>query len=753
MFGKLLNYTVLGSKIIVEFENKKGIVTLISEEIINLKEENTAKFSIDLDSFYEFDFFDTEFKDGMLNITSGLYRYVIKDNFMMDVYKNGVLISSEDYVAPVVKQDNVNLELMALEGHRVDRGGNATHIVINKKINKDDYLYGLGEKTGFLNKRNYEYEMYNSDIPDPHVDSFKALYKSIPFYITFNPKYCYGFFFDNTYRQFFDMGKNDPEHVKISAHKGCFNYYFIGGDSLKDVVSNYSLVSGKMPLPQRFTLGHQQCRWSYMNKEELLFVANKYRELGIPCDVLFLDIDYMERYKVFTYSEERFADLPQVIDDLAKDGFKVVTIIDPGVKLEEGYFMYDEAIKNGYVATLNGQTYVNAVWPGDSVFPSFVDTKTREWWASHVKDLVDFGVRGIWNDMNEPASFKGPLPDNVEFNSDGETHYHDEVHNVYGHYMAEATYNGLVEHDKRRPYIITRAAYAGTQKYSTVWTGDNHSIWAHLQMGIPMLLNLGMSGFAFCGTDVGGFGSDCTPELLARWSQFGAFTPLFRNHSACGTRRQEPWTFNEETTNAYRNSVLFRYQLIPYLYDLFYESSETGLPVLRPLVMEFEHDQNTYEINDEVMLGSSILGAFVTEQGQTKKMIYLPGSYEWYDYHSKKVYQPGYHIVDAPLDKVLAFVKKGSIIPQSPVRQYIEEDDTLILDVYPGVGSYVHYQDNGEDFKNQDGEYNLYHIYHEDNLVRISLLYEGYKTYKKVILKYLGTEIEVEDYEQEIVIE
>jgi alpha-glucosidase len=272
-------------------------------------------------------------------------------------------------------------------------------------------------------------------------------------------------------------------------------------------------------------------------------------------------------------------------------------------------------------------------------------------------------------------------------------------------------------------------------------------------MGIPMLLNLGMSGFAFCGTDVGGFGSDCTPELLARWSQFGAFTPLFRNHSASGTRRQEPWTFDETTLDAYRNSVLFRYQLIPYLYDLFYEASETGLPVLRPLVMEHENDVNTYEINDEVMLGSSILGAFVTEQGQRKKMVYLPGADEWYDYHTKKAYQPGYHIVDAPLNKVIAFVKKGSIIPQSPVRQYIEEEDTLILDIYPGVGSYVHYQDNGEDFKNQDGEYNLYHIYHEDNLVRISLLYEGYKTYKKVILKYLDTEIEVEDYQKEIVIE
>lgn len=751
MFGKILDYQVNENIIKIDFEKQTGYVKVISSQIIQLYEEKMSSFKVEI-SQKAFSNFETWFDGKFLDIKTEDYLFKITDNFRLIVVQNDFVISDEIDVDYVEEEQNVDYELLALEGHTVNLTSKSHQFSLHKTCQKDDYFYGLGEKTGFLNKRGYEYEMWNSDNPDPHVDSFKALYKSIPYYITFNADYCYGFFFDNTYKQFYDMAKTHDNCVSISFDKGYFNYYFIGGKSLKQVVSNYALITGKTPLPQRWTIGHQQCRWSYFSKEELMLVAEKYRELNIPCDILFLDIDYMDHYKVFTYNDETFNDFEGMVEKLNAMGYKLVTIIDPGVKVEEGYNIYEEAIKNGYVATMNNETYINAVWPGDSVYPSFISSKVRAWWQENIKFLTDLGVSGIWNDMNEPASFKGPLPDNVEFIGDDGIHYHDEVHNVYGHYMSEATYNGLVKNTGKRPYVITRACYAGTQKYSTIWTGDNHSIWSHLEMAVPMLLNLGLSGFSFAGTDVGGFGSDCTKELLCRWSQLGAFTPLFRNHSAAGTRRQEPWTFDQETVDIYRKSVELRYELVPYFYDLYYEGSKTGLPLLRPLVMNYDNDSNTYELNDEFMLGDQMIIAPVLKQGVTKRMVYLPEG-KWYDYQSKKEFTKGYHIVDAPLDTIPVFVKSGSIIPKSKVNQYIKEEREIILELYPKEGSYLHYQDNGLDFNYQNGEYNLYEIKHIDNKVSIKVLHQGYTLYQKIILRYLDKEIEITDFNQEYLID
>lgn len=732
MFGKILDYKINKNKIYINFLKKTGIVEVISSDVIRLYEENESVFKVD-----NYLVKDTKFEVSLsenLSIITENYHFVIEDNFKLKVIKNDKVISYEKEICSLVKDESLN-ELLALEGHKIAVNNNSK-FSINKVCNKDDYLYGLGEKTGYFNKKGYDYEMWNSDIPDPHCECMKALYKSIPFYITFNPLYCYGFFFDNTYKQTYDMAKSYNDIVSISFKNGYFNYYFIGGNSIKEVVSNYTHITGKTPLPQRFTLGHQQCRWSYMNEDEVLFVANKYRELNIPCDTIFLDIDYMERYKVFTYNRNTFANFKDMIKKLKEIGFKIVTIIDPGVKVEDGYNIYEEAIKNNYAATLNNETYVNAVWPGDSIFPAFTDKEVRSWWGNNIKFLVDCGVDGVWNDMNEPASFKGPLPDNVEFKVGNEIHYHDEVHNVYGHYMAVATYDGLIKHTNKRPYIITRACYAGTQKYSTIWTGDNQSIWPHLEMAIPMLLNIGLSGFSFVGTDVGGFGYDCTKELLCRWSQLGAFTPLFRNHSAAGTRRQEPWTFDDETIEIYRKSVEIRYELIPYFYDLFYESSKTGLPLWRPLVMNYPNDKNTYEINDEFLLGDNMLVAPIVKQGAKHRVVYLPEGV-WYNYFTNEKYNSGYHLIKADLNEIPVYVKEGAIIPTQKVAQYIDELDEIIFKVYPGNSKYIHYQDNGIDFKYQDGQYNLYEISHNDDNVKIDILHKGYKEYKNIKFKFI----------------
>lgn len=749
MFGKLIDYKILNSHSIqIHFENKDGIINIIDDCIVQFKEISTSAFAIKNDNLYSNVHFDISKENNLIKIIIKNYTYIIKDDFLIDIYKDNILISSQ-CKKELKKKELINKELVSQEGHNVDEEDEYS-FNIQKLINKDDYIYGLGEKTGFLSKRGYEYEMYNTDNPAPQVDCFKALYKSIPFMIIFNPKYTYGFFFDNTYKQHYDLCKSEDNLIQISFLKGYYNYYFIGGNTLKDVVENYTLITGRMDLPQRWTLGYQQCRWSYMNKDELMFVARKFREEHIPCDTLFLDIDYMDHYKVFTTSNDRFPNFKEMVDELTKMNYKLVTIIDPGVKKEEGYLIYDQLIKNHMVATLNNEIYYNEVWPGISVYPSFIDEKVQKFWGEQINFLLSLGVRGIWNDMNEPASFKGPLPDNVEFKSNDTIHYHDEVHNVYAHYMAKATYEGLKKYDKRRPYIITRAAYSGTQKYSTIWTGDNHSIYAHLQMMIPMLLNLGLSGFSFAGSDIGGFSSDCTKELMIRWVEAGTFVPLFRNHSAMNTARQEPWAFDEETISIYRKFVSLRYKYIPYLYDLFFEAANTGIPVLRPLVMEFSQDKDTYEINDQYMVGSSLLVSPIVEQGKRKKLVYLPEG-NWYEESTNKEYHHGYHIIDAPLDTLPLFVKEGSIIPSYLPHEYINDDEeVLILNIYPGSGNYVHYQDNGSDYKYEDGEYNMYEIVHMDNQIRINLAYSNYKPYKKIILRYLNKELEIYNYDNQV---
>jgi alpha-glucosidase len=370
---------------------------------------------------------------------------------------------------------------------------------------------------------------------------------------------------------------------------------------MAQVVNNYTLLTGKTNLPQLWTLGNQQSRWSYASEDEVRLIVENFKKYRIPLDVIHLDIDYMDNYKIFTTSKTNFPHFQDLIIKLKEQGIKVVTILDPGVKVEAGYEIFEEGTKNNYFATYQDKVYVNRVWPGDAVYPSFLSSKVQNWWKEKVKFLIDFGVRGIWDDMNEPASFDGPLPDDVIFDSENKKYLHKEVHNVYGHLMAKATYEGLKNYDKRRPYVITRACYSGTQKYSTVWTGDNHSIWAHLQMAIPQLCNLGLSGVPFSGTDIGGFSSDTTKELLLRWLEASLFAPLFRNHSASGTRRQEPWTFDEETINIYRKTVETRYEFISYIYDLFYEHQKNGAPIIRPLVYHYSDDIMTHNLNDEYL--------------------------------------------------------------------------------------------------------------------------------------------------------
>lgn len=653
----------------------------------------------------------------------------VKDNEKLDIYYKGKLVLSDYETARKKSEKNPyeDLAIAELEGHTVGKDEEKTDAVtIIKKLGKDDAIYGLGDKPGCLNKRGYSYVNWNTDDPAPHVDSFKSLYKSIPFFIVLGDEYCYGIFADNTYKTTFDFGYENTDYYFVEHEKGELDYYFMPGNDMAEVVGLYTSLTGTTPLYQRWIYGSHQSRWGYYTQDEVLDIADKFRELDIPCDVIHMDIDYMNGYRVFTFDDKKFPDVKGLSEKLADRGVKLISIIDPGVKKDEDYFMYKEGMEmDAFAHDTDGSVYENAVWPGTSVFPDFTKQSVRSWWGDKTKILLEHGISGIWNDMNEPASFNGPLPDDVQF----EYGAHEKVHNIYGHFMAKATYDGLAKNDGgKRPFVLTRAAYAGSQKYCGGWTGDNHSIWAHIALSLEQVCNLSVSGLAMCGSDIGGFGSDTTPELLVRFYEAAVFVPFFRNHSAMGTRRQEPWQFDETTIDAVRKTVKLRYRFIPYIYDLAHECEKTGAPIVRPLVYEYPVDKHVRNISDEYMLGSFVLVAPVIAPGKEAREVYLPDG-DWYDYYTGEKYSGGrYILADAPLDKVPVFIKAGAIIPvaDGEIRstEDITEDKISIL-TYPGKGSFVHYQDDNETFAYRNGAYNAVEYTLDGDKLEKKVLHKG----------------------------
>ena len=721
-YGKLLDFQVNGNDIVINYEHNKVFVSIIRSTIINFfvplfRKERNSKAVENFETTHR-KFEIKAIENGLEIITEKLVVKIF-DYFKTDIYDKTGNLLCQDYrgeKAPFERRFS-DYDLLAAEGHKTNANSDEKIYVV-KKLEEDTYFYGLGERSGHLNKKGYHYVNWNTDNPAPHGETFDRLYKSIPFLIGIKKNISFGIFFDNHFETTFDMGRDNKDYYYFSAADGNLDYYFIYGPSVKEVVENYTKLTGTTPLPQLWTLGFQQCRWSYGSEARVMEIANSFRKREIPCDTIYLDIDYMDGYRVFTWNKEKFKNPHAMIEKLKSMGFKIVTIIDPGVKVDKGYKIYDEGLENDYFAKDNqGIVYRNEVWPGDSVYPDFLNSKTRSWWAKNQKIMTDYGVSGIWNDMNEPASFNGPLPDDVMFDNDGIPVMHKEAHNIYAHFMAKATYEGLKKETGKRPFIVTRAAYAGTQKYSTVWTGDNQSTWEHLRMSIPMLMNLGLSGIGFCGTDVGGFGHDCTSELLIRWVQMGTFTPLFRNHSAMGTRDQEPWAFDEKTEEINRQYIKLRYKLLPYIYDMMWQCNKTGAPLIRPLLFNYQADAETYELNYEFLCGDNILVAPVVEQGAKVRTLYLPKGDSWVDYWTGEIHEGGQYIIkNVPLDICPIYIKGGSVLPTYEVQNYVGEKEItkLTLQVYltdeNTSSTYNHYVDDGESFKYMVGEYSNYKI-------------------------------------------
>jgi alpha-glucosidase len=603
-----------------------------------------------------------------------------------------------------------------------------------RQLQRGEMFFGCGEKTGQFNHRGRAFGFWNTDNPR-HTYLDGELYVSIPFLISTRPGAHYGIFWDNTHRSFFNLGRvPEEDHYFLESDAGEIDYYFLAGDSVREVVRAYSALTGRMGLPPRWALGFHQSRWSYTSASELLELARNFRRRKIPCDVLYCDIDYMDGFRVWTWNPKTFPKPRELIKELRKMGFKLVTIIDPGVKNDDDYIVCrDGKARDVFVKNPDGTLFTGTVWPGECVFPDFTSPRVRRWWAQWHAGFVGLGVAGFWNDMNEPAVWNypgGTMPPEVLHEYDGQWVTHRRAHNVYGFCMARACHEALrALRPNDRPFVITRSAWAGIQRYSMLWTGDNHSTWEQLELSIRQCLNLSLSGVPFCGADVGGFSWDCTGELLARWTQAGAFFPFFRNHTATGTRRQEPWTFGPEVEEICRRYIRLRYQLLPYLYNLFYEAAQDGTPIMRPLFWEFPHDPHAYAVDDQFLLGPAILVAPVVKPAATRRAVYLPAGSDWYEYWSKQRHRGGEYVtVEAPLERLPLFVRAGAIVPMTePVEHTGQKTDEILLGVYPGPGATGYlYEDDGESLEHERGAYSLTRFFWSDGRLKIEKEKTGY---------------------------
>jgi len=582
-----------------------------------------------------------------------------------------------------------------------------------KSMPAGEHYFGLGDKAGVLDHRNQAYTQWNTDWGgfDRGTD---PLYKTIPFFIGMSGPSAYGLFLDNTYWSSFDFGKEKRDAISFGAEGGELDYYFFYGPDPKAVLGEYTQLTGRTPLPPLFMLGYQQSRWCYFPETRVREIAREFRSRKIPADAIWLDIDYQKEHTVFTVDRDHYPHFEGMIQDLAKDGFKTILITDLHIKKQTGYKPYDEGMaKDEFVKNPDGSVFVGPVWPGDSVFPDFTREETRKWWGTLFADFVHMGVRGFWNDMNEPSVFNAEktMPLNtVHRVEDSRQHRladHREIHNVFGMENVRATHDGLLALSPDvRPVVMTRAGYAGTQRYAATWTGDNTPTWSQLSVSVSMLLSLGVSGYPLAGDDIGGFGGSPTPELLTRWIELGMFNTIARSHSSLDTSNHEPWADGPEQEAIRRRYIENRYRLLPYIYTSMEETSRTGLPLMRPMFLEFPSETELTANDQEFMFGHDLLVAPQLSETLDPLEVKLPAG-DWYDYWTgQRVTAKSPLALHPKLAELPVYVRAGAIIPQQAVVQHVEEipQGPLELKVYPGSdcrGSV--YADDGNSFAYQRG--------------------------------------------------
>jgi alpha-glucosidase len=707
--NKIISYTQEGDSIFFNTSNNVILkLTVLRDSMLRFRFTTKGYFSNDFS--YAIDKSHTHGYN-FLEVTESLDYYQIKTSkILCRIQKADLRSSIFDLYENIILEDELGFHWEEC----YEYGGN---IVKMSKSSKDgESFYGLGDKATQLNLKGKRLENFATDQYAFHKDQ-EPLYKVVPFYIGLHNKHAYGIFFDNTFRTNFDFCQERRNVASFWAEGGEMNYYFIYGPQMEDVVTTYTDLTGKPELPPLWALGYHQCKWSYFPESNVKEITAKFRELQIPCDAIYLDIDYMEGFRCFTWNKEYFPDPKRMVTELAEDGFKTIVIIDPGIKIDKEYSVYKEALEKDYFCKRADGPYMKGkVWPGECNFPDYTNPEVREWWAGLFKELIsDIGVKGVWNDMNEPAVMEVPnktFPMDVRHNYDGNPCSHRKAHNIYGTQMARATYEGVKRFAyPKRPFIITRSAYSGAQRYTSSWTGDNVATWEHLWIANVQVQRMSISGMGFTGSDIGGFAEQPSGELYARWIQLGVFHPFCRTHSSGDHGNQEPWAFDEEVINITRKFVNMRYQLLPYLYTMFWQYIEEGIPMLKPLVYYDQEDAQTHYRNDEFIFGNQILVCPILEPNAVGRRMYVPRG-EWYNYWTNNLISGGKEIwIDTKYDEIPVFVKAGAIIPKYPVQQYVGEldFDELTLDLYykEGKEKSVVYEDAQDGYDYKKGRYSF----------------------------------------------
>ena len=588
-----------------------------------------------------------------------------------------------------------------------------------------DVIYGLGEANRGINKRGYIYTSNCADDPN-HTEEKVSLYGAHNF-IIISGKQHIGMFFDYPSKITFDVGYTRQDTLKVSCERADLYVYVITGESAYDVTKQFRKLIGSSYIPPKFAFGFGQSRWGYKNAEDIDKVVAGYRDNQIPIDMVYMDIDYMERFKDFTINEERFPNFPEYVKKMKAQNIHLIPIIDAGVKIEDGYDIYEEGVEKGYFCKReDGSDFIAAVWPGWTHFPDFLNAEAREWFGSKYARLIDLGIDGFWNDMNEPAIFYSKegiealhqaikayangeeqqdgtddilnqanaipvkvksamerLQNNPEdykrfyHKVNGKMVRHDLVHNLYGYNMTRAAGEAFEKMSPdKRILMFSRASYIGMHRYGGIWTGDNQSWWSHILLNLKMMPSLNMCGFLYTGADLGGFGSHATRELVLRWLALGVFTPLMRNHAALGTREQECYQF--EHIEDFRHVIGVRYRLIPYLYSEFMKAATQDDMYFKPLGFVYPNDRRAVETEDQLMLGNEVMIAPVYTQNATGRFVYLPEEMKFVKFLPdgsvyEEIMPAGNHYIDVALNEVPMFIKKDKCIPVVDVAQSVEE--------------------------------------------------------------------------------
>jgi alpha-glucosidase len=693
--GSITDAQIANQKVVIKTTNANAEITVYTPSVIRVRIDNKP--------------FKPDFSYAVVGEVLPVKTYITQSDNEIDIIT--------DSLKAVVQKKPFSVAFYTTDGKLInedERGLTTTwveqSVTTYKKMQDDEHFIGLGEKTGNLDRKGNGYTNWNSDVYGYTVNQ-DPLYSTIPFYIGIHHNLNYGIFLDNTYQTDFNFGASNNRFSSFGARGGEMNYYFIYHKRLADIITSYTWLTGRIPMPPLWALGYQQNRYSYYPETEVMRIANTLREKHIPADGITLDIHYMDRYQLFTWNKSRFPDPVQMNADLNKLGFKTTVIVDPGIKMEKGAKAYEDGLSEDiYIKYPDGQAYTGQVWPGWCNFADFTNPKGREWWRKQVKFFAESGVSGIWNDMNEISTWGQKAPDNVLYNYDGNQTTTLQAHNVYGMQMARSSYEGALEHLKERPFILSRSGYAGLQRYSALWTGDNRAEDDHMLQGVRLLNSLGVSGISFTGMDIGGFTGNPSTALYTRWMQLGAFIPYYRNHTALNTKSAEPWSFGEDVLDITRNYVNLRYLMLPYIYSTFYESTQNGMPVMRSLAINYTFDakvmdvtyQNQYEFGDAFMIAPF-------ESGKEYGKVYFPTG-TWYNLYNGEVQQGGQEkIIPLKINELPVFVKGSSIIPMQSLIQTTAEKptDTLAIHIYNGetVNKFTYYEDDGKSFGYQKGDF------------------------------------------------